>query len=378
MEVSGKKLRSNASLPYATYCQPCSNDGEILPAEAYCTVCKEFICSTCTNIHKKQKILRSHALLDKKSMPTAMNVPSFVPQSTLPCDVHPEEFIKYFCPTHQTLNCGHCLVKDHRTCHVDIISEISRGFKDCKEYEDISKAFSQLSKTLECCAEDAELKLKVIKELAEDEVSNLQEYRAKVNTYFDERVNALMTIIEKMKNIDEVRLHSIKPKCDDLRAKVEEIESKLAEQEKNSAHLFIEVKKAQKQVEILQLGLADINKKMTFHRYHIRKDPATERLLSSSTGLGTVEEIASSGDSTSFGNDVRGCIGEMVNLHVSTEVIKSSDEYVRKKTKTPNVKKNVSNDWEEYAREKTYTPIGPIQYKHRQKKHWHDMYGDEL
>ncbi|XP_052807715.1 uncharacterized protein LOC128236689 [Mya arenaria] len=117
---------------------------------------------------------------------------------------------------------------------------------------------------------------------------------------------------------------------------------------------------------------------MTFHRYHIRKDPTTEKLLSSSTGLGTVEEIASSGDSTSFGNDGRGCIEEMVNLHVSTQVIKSSDEYIREKTKTPNVKKNVSNDWKKYAREKTYTPIGPIQYKQRQKKHWHDMYGDEL
>ncbi|XP_052807688.1 tripartite motif-containing protein 45-like isoform X3 [Mya arenaria] len=290
MEVSGKKIQTDASVLDTTFCQPCSQEGETLPAEAYCTVCREFMCSVCTNVHKKQKMSKFHALLDKSSMPTAMQGESDAPQSTEACNIHPEELIKYFCPTHQSLNCGHCLAKEHRTCHVDIISEISRGFKDHKEYADISKAISELSKALQHCAEEVETKLNLIKELAEDEVSNLREYRDKINTYFDDRENALLKFIEEMKSIDETRIHSIKPRCDDLKAKVDEMKCKLAEQERNNTQLFIEVKRAQKHIEILQSGLDDINKEMTFHRYTLRKDPAMERMLSSKTGLGTVHE----------------------------------------------------------------------------------------
>ncbi|XP_052809423.1 uncharacterized protein LOC128237884 [Mya arenaria] len=298
MEVSGKKLQTDASVLDTTFCQPCSQEGETLPAEAYCTVCREFMCSVCTNVHKKQKMSKFHALLDKSSMPTAMQGESDAPQSTEACNIHPEELIKYFCPTHQSLNCGHCLAKEHRTCHVDIISEISRGFKDHKEYADISKAISELSKALQHCAEEVETKLNLIKELAEDEVSNLREYRYKINTYFDDRENALLKFIEEMKSIDETRLHSIKPRCDDLKAKVDEMKCKLAEQERNNTQLFIEVKRAQKHIEILQSGLDDINKEMNFHRYKLRKDPATERMLSLNTGLGTIhEEVSDKTDS---------------------------------------------------------------------------------
>ncbi|XP_052811585.1 E3 ubiquitin-protein ligase arc-1-like isoform X2 [Mya arenaria] len=294
MEVSGKKILADASAVDATFCHPCSNDGETVPAEAYCTICKEFMCSTCTNVHKKQNISKFHSLLDKSSMPKAIKGQSDVPHSTEPCDVHPEEFIKYFCPAHQTLNCGHCLVKDHRTCHVDIISEISICFQDCQEYGDIMKAISQLSKDLGYCTEDIQTKLNLIKQLAEDEMSRLHKYRKKIKTYFDERENALLKIIEEMKSTDETRLRSMKPKCDILKGKMEEIKTKLAKHERNTTQLFIEVKRAKKQIQSLQCGLTDIKKDTTFHRYQIRKDTATEKLLSSSTGLGTVDEIQSS------------------------------------------------------------------------------------
>ncbi|XP_052809424.1 transcription intermediary factor 1-beta-like [Mya arenaria] len=145
MAVSGKKLQTYASVLCATFCQPCSQDGETLQAEPYCTVCKEFMCSNCTNVHKKLKMSKFHALLDKSRMPIAMQGESDAPQSTETCNIHPEELIKYFCSPHQSLNCGHCLAKEHRTCHVDIISEISRGFKGKKEYTDISKAISELT-----------------------------------------------------------------------------------------------------------------------------------------------------------------------------------------------------------------------------------------
>ncbi|XP_052791754.1 E3 ubiquitin-protein ligase TRIM71-like [Mya arenaria] len=135
MEVPGKKLQAGPSAADTTYCQPCEQDDEILPAEAFCTVCKEFFCSKCASLHRKQKISRSHNLLDKSNMPTSISGHEDNHGYTEPCKTHPEESIKYFCSAHQTLICGHCAVQNHRSCHADVISDISRPSKMNKSME---------------------------------------------------------------------------------------------------------------------------------------------------------------------------------------------------------------------------------------------------
>ncbi|XP_052811574.1 uncharacterized protein LOC128239129 [Mya arenaria] len=293
MEMSSKNPQTEASSLNTTYCQPCYQDGETLQAEAYCTVCKEGLCVACVQFHKKQHMSKYHVLLDKRCMPTKMGVQSDAQLSTEPCDIHPEELIKYFCPTHQSLNCGHCLVTEHRDCRVDIIVEISEAYKDGQEYEDINKSIVQLIKGIKACGADVKTSLQFITKQSEDELSKLREYRDKVNTYFNEREQSLLNIIEKIKTMDQTLLNSLQSKCDSMKGKVENIRSNLKLHESNTTQLFIQAKRAKKQVKSLLEALADINKEMIIHNYKFRKDSVTERLLESSTGLGTVDEIKS-------------------------------------------------------------------------------------
>ncbi|XP_052776660.1 uncharacterized protein LOC128214306 [Mya arenaria] len=290
MEVPGKKLQLRTSAVDTTYCQPCSQDGETLAAEAFCTVCNEFLCSNCASVHKKLKMTRSHALLDKSNMPTSMSSQDDNDEYIEPCEIHKKEFIKYFCPTHQTLNCGHCAVQNHRSCHVDVISDISKAFKDGPEYSDIDNAIAKLFKDIDKCASDVEKNKTLIAEMGESEVSKLRRCRDEVNKYFDERENALLKIIEQMKNIDKALLDNLRPKCDNLKAKVKEIKNNLKTQEKNTIQLFIEAKRAKQLLEITQTALAEINRQNTIHQYRFKIDSATERLMESNTGLGVVEE----------------------------------------------------------------------------------------
>ncbi|XP_052776477.1 tripartite motif-containing protein 45-like [Mya arenaria] len=290
MEVPGKKLHLKTSAVDTSYCQPCSQDGDTFPAEAYCTVCKEFLCSNCASVHKKLKMTRSHALLDKSNMPTSMSGQDDDDEYIEPCEIHPKEFIKYFCPSHQTLNCGHCVVQNHRSCHVDVISNISLAFKDGPEYGDIDKAIAKLFKDIDKCASDVEKNKTVIAEIGDSEVSKLRRCRDEVNKYFDERENALLKLIEQMKNIDEALLDNLRPKCDNLKAEVEEIKNNLKTQENNTIQLFIGAKRAKQLLEITQTTLAEINKQNTIHQYRFNIDSATERLMESTTGLGVVKE----------------------------------------------------------------------------------------
>ncbi|XP_052783164.1 uncharacterized protein LOC128219394 [Mya arenaria] len=291
MEVPLKKVQAGPSAEDTTYCQPCEQDDEIFPAEVYCTVCKEFFCSKCASLHRKQKMSRSHFLLDKSNMPTSIGGLGIEYECTVPCDIHPEESIKYFCSTHQTLICGHCAVQNHRSCHADVISDISNAFKDDQEYGDVIKTIARLFEDINLCASDVENNVDAVAKLGVNAVYKLRRYREEVNKCFEAREQALLKLIEQMKNMDEERLESLKPKYTNLKSKLEEINVTLEGQENNMIQLFIETKRVKQLLEGMQNELADIKKENVIHHYEFRKDQTTERLIGSDTRLGTLKHI---------------------------------------------------------------------------------------
>ncbi|XP_052808134.1 uncharacterized protein LOC128237003 [Mya arenaria] len=294
MEVSGKKLSDQDR----AYCQPCYEEGEHITADAFCTVCKEFLCSTCINEHRALKATKRHTLLDKTSMPTSMTDKVNEENNNMPCDIHPKEFIKYFCSSHETVNCGHCLVIEHRSCKINIISEISDSFKNGPDYRDIKSLISKLLKDVNDCISDVESNIKTVLKIGEDEIKKLKDYREKVNNNFDEREKSLLEIIEQIKDMDKSRLDSLKPKCDEIKAKLDEMKCKLDAQERNSVNLFIEAKKVRKQVECLEAALNDISKENIVQRYEFIKDTATEKLIAASSSLGIVSKDQKTGKQT--------------------------------------------------------------------------------
>ncbi|XP_052784519.1 uncharacterized protein LOC128220243 isoform X2 [Mya arenaria] len=310
-EVPGKKLQTDASALETNHCQPCFQDGETLPAEAYCTFCKEFMCSNYTHVHRKQRITKSHTLLDKSSMPPTMQDFTIKEESTQPCDIHPEECIKYFCPTHQTLNCGHCSVLDHQSCKQQIISEIAKAFKEGQGYEAIKQIIVQLLRDTDVCVDNIKENIKLVEGFGEHEIANIRNYRDQINKYFDERENALLKIIAQMQSMNETLLDSLKSECDNLKIEVNKIKEELEAHENNNYQLFIEAHTAKNVLKKLQSTLVEINIKHSIHEYQFRKDPITEEVLGSKTGIGSIEETTTAnalgwdGHTTSADSDIQ-------------------------------------------------------------------------
>jgi len=61
MEVGGKRS-SKAGAPF---CQPCTGAGDSVTAVKLCSVCREWLCITCSEYHRRFKATRTHTLLDK-------------------------------------------------------------------------------------------------------------------------------------------------------------------------------------------------------------------------------------------------------------------------------------------------------------------------
>jgi len=61
MEVGGK-LPDKAGAPF---CKPCADDRKSVTAVKFCAVCKEWLCVSCTDYHRRLKATRTHTFLDK-------------------------------------------------------------------------------------------------------------------------------------------------------------------------------------------------------------------------------------------------------------------------------------------------------------------------
>ena len=98
-EVSASKLKKSGE----QLCGSCDDNNKA--AEAYCQECVSPLCSECVSIHKQLKSLKAHEIVSLESASTGA-VTSF------PCDTHPNEVLKYYCSSCQTLACSDCML-DH-------------------------------------------------------------------------------------------------------------------------------------------------------------------------------------------------------------------------------------------------------------------------
>jgi len=199
------------SNPDAPYCQICIEGGDSIAAEAYCTVCKEFQCSVCSNVHRRSRGTRTHQMLDKESMPTKTagqdhelrheNMGEF-------CDEHPYELIKYFCPKHQSLHCGDCVVLNQHPCKLEMIATVSVNFKDSSVYQAIKSKIYQL--TNDVCEDTAELEKQTLAldDSEQKDKTQVLDFQSKVIASLNEKFRILTSQIAKIHQ--DSKTHSFK------------------------------------------------------------------------------------------------------------------------------------------------------------------------
>ncbi|XP_052778407.1 transcription intermediary factor 1-alpha-like [Mya arenaria] len=294
-----KASRATASVPDTTYCQPCAeNSKQILP-EAFCPDCKEFLCSTCARVHRNMELTKSHVLQDMSSMPSSFRgAESWEENFKEKCQRHAKEFIKYFCPNHNELLCGDCVVeKMHRSCHIDKISQVAKRYKEGAEYNSLKTGLNQMVRDIGELFNKITASTKSVDEDGLTNINELREFRNEINQYFDKRESELLAEIEEKKRKSKSLLDEQKSKCQDMKTACDNFISNLQTQESNNIQLFISGRKALKELTSLQTTLNDVCNKSRVPRYQFRRDPSTEQLLASITAIGRLEKTDSASTS---------------------------------------------------------------------------------
>ena len=93
------------------YCHVCPT----VKATAYCLHCKICLCPACVGHHKILPLSAAHKLLEGEKFPSFYQ--SGHAENIKQCPDHPEEEIKFYCPSHDALCCRDCnVLNKHDQC----------------------------------------------------------------------------------------------------------------------------------------------------------------------------------------------------------------------------------------------------------------------
>ncbi|XP_052778900.1 protein wech-like [Mya arenaria] len=292
--VPGRKApMESGSAPDPTYCQPCAGDGNKFLPEAFCPVCKEFLCSNCARVHRNQKITKTHVLQENSNMPSPNHVAESEDEKyTETCKLHAREFIKYFCPNHEDLLCGDCLAEKqvHRSCKVEKISQAAKRYKYDVEYIGIKTGLVQMVTDISKLSHDIKTGMKSVEEESLTNINELRKFRTEINKYLDKRENELLAEIDQKKQTSKMLLSDLKSKCTNIKSDSEKLKSELPAHEANNMHLFVVGKRTMKELAGLQTAMEDVDRKRKVPRCKFHRDPATEQLLAFKNAIGRLEE----------------------------------------------------------------------------------------
>ena len=270
------------------YCEPCGN----VPADAYCTDCPEYFCSSCVNFHEKQRLSKDHKLLRGRAMPLSQQAPSKPVSDQVrfrKCPQHSYEKLKFFCDTHQEMCCVACNLVLHKQCQVVYIPDVAKNFKTDPEYTQMTDDLNKTEQLLVSYVTQIETKIKEVQTLEKEDITTLENYREEIKERVDRRIDELLSEIKQLRGKDLASLNDQHSKSKSTQDDVLSVKTMLKASEENPVELYTVSKQSRDIVAQLQTDLTNIKKKAVYQQYTVHKDAQFESVLKKEAGLAKIE-----------------------------------------------------------------------------------------
>ncbi len=148
-------------------------------AVSRCTNCFVFMCEFCVVAHKRTNSSKDHQILSLEEV-KALGTKAFVKPAF--CEKHSGETLKLFCQTCQKTICRDCTIIDHREHKYDFVTDVVE-----KEKKVVQAVLNKTKAKERTVAEG----LNAVQMMKTGVMSKLSDVNQKVDSFFDEQVNAL-------------------------------------------------------------------------------------------------------------------------------------------------------------------------------------------
>ncbi|XP_045188247.2 uncharacterized protein LOC123546124 [Mercenaria mercenaria] len=249
MEVSGRTKSNQEDGKENIICQPCHGDGDNVPAEGYCETCNEYFCSSCLKFHRKQSVSKNHVIRSKAEMPRVQIQTD--PCSEL-CAVHKTEIVKFYCQVHNLVGCSDCMVLEHKSCKVQLVSDVSGNYGNSDELEQIKKKIEDLRKDISASKHEIKRSLQVAEEVKIKIIKDIKSYRREMNSYLDHVETDLIQEVEKLNTNDVSQQSQFLDECKAMENEINDFQDKLDKYADKINQLFVTAKLARMKIEEFQ------------------------------------------------------------------------------------------------------------------------------
>uniref|UniRef100_A0A8C3DTR6 RING-type E3 ubiquitin transferase n=1 Tax=Corvus moneduloides TaxID=1196302 RepID=A0A8C3DTR6_CORMO len=180
----------------------CSMCKEKRPAHSLCTRCNKWLCSSCTEEHRHGKEPGDRFL--SVSLKGCAAAEGEAREFSLFCPVHPQEPLKLFCETCDTLTCCSCLLsehKEHRFRHLDEALQNQRII-----LENVITKVEEKKSGIQVSAKQIEDRLLEVKHLYKKVENQIKMAKMVLMNEIDKRTNILLEQLEKITSERKQRL----------------------------------------------------------------------------------------------------------------------------------------------------------------------------
>ncbi|XP_045167572.2 protein wech-like [Mercenaria mercenaria] len=264
-------------------CQPCQCDGVDILADGYCKTCNEYFCSFCLKLHKRLSISKAHVIIHKDRMPK-------VPYNSDPClelcTIHKAEIVKSYCQRHDSVGCNDCMIVDHTSCKIQLVTEVSSNYGNSRELNLIKQRIADLTDNIVSSKHEITCTLKRAQEMKNKLTEEIKTFRKELNDYFDRMEAKLLDEVEQITARDVALQTQLKDQCKTMEKEIEEFQSKLDQHSAKSNQLFVTTKLAQKRLHTYQKAIENIAFKPSINVYKFKPSTDLTALKENQTPIG--------------------------------------------------------------------------------------------
>jgi hypothetical protein len=114
------------------------------------------------------------------------------------CDFHKNEIVKFYCQQHDTVGCGDCMVFNHTSCNVKLVSDVSSNYDNSDDLFGIKYRIDNIRKNIASCEKEIKSCLKTAEEIKNNAIREFNGFRKEIEDYLNKMEADLLQKVDEM------------------------------------------------------------------------------------------------------------------------------------------------------------------------------------
>ncbi|XP_053379225.1 E3 ubiquitin-protein ligase TRIM33-like isoform X2 [Mercenaria mercenaria] len=284
MDVSGRKVFNEDN---NLFCKPCEESEVSTRADGLCRECGEHICKPCFDTHKKYKLNRGHTLTNSdETVAEKENA-----EDLEKCEQHFSELIKFYCPQHEKVGCGDCMILEHKICKVEYIRDKARVFKSSQEFKTLVQGAEKYLSEAKDISSSIKKNKKQALDINEKFLKDVNMFKEELISHVNKLTKAILKQGENIKVKNMKSMDVLEKENEDLIIEIPRLTEIFESQIDQPQKLFVSSVLQKPKLNQLREQLDSIQGRNKIESYEFQRNNNLERAVKDGKQLGSIQRI---------------------------------------------------------------------------------------